>query len=393
MTDRVFRVNQLVVEDRDAAALTPITFAQLGFLRERDLRPWIENEPEFLGEDVLVVRRAHTVVRNNTLHLDVLAVDRDGALVVVEVKLRDFDDDPHWRAFRHAAACGQRSADDIIGLYATFKGIDRKEAAVRLEEHTGSKDEEDLKAKLNHRQRVVLIARSFRKQITTAALWLREHNIDVSCIRLTPHLDEQTGAYYIKRTDLIPLWATLDLLVDLVSTAEEKERNADQIESHREQIDKFWASVCGKVRNRLRQEMIPTKDSSLGDGAYWLGFSHPWNSQGLYFFTSVVVAQGEPDPFRFTALFQFHEPTLRRDGMSKPTIDKLRRLTAMFAEKPGWGARMGLSGYYEAGKSVDVALDDEGAERAGETLCDVISKMHPRVDPVVGSRMNKRGTG
>ena len=250
MTDRVFRVNQLVVEDREVADLTPITFAQLGFLRERDLRPWIENEPEFLGEDLLVVRRAHTIVRSNRLRLDVLAVARDGALVVVEVKLRDFDDDPHWRAFLHAAACGQRSADDIIGLYAAFKGIDRTEAAARLKEHTGSKDEEDLKAKLNHRQRVVLIARSFRKQITTAALWLREQGVDVSCIRLTPYLDEQTGAYYINRTEIIPLWATLDLLVDLAPTHQEQQRNANRIKSHREQIDQFWAIARGRNQRK-----------------------------------------------------------------------------------------------------------------------------------------------
>lgn len=387
MTDRMLRVNQLILEDRDTDDLTPITFAQLGFLRERDLRPWIENETEFLGEDLLVVRRAHTVVRKNALHLDVLAVDRDGALVVVEVKLRDFDDDPHWRAFRHAAACGQRSADDIIGLYATFKGIDRKEAAVRLEEHTDSSDEEDLKEKLNHCQRVVLIARSFRKQITTAALWLKEHDINVSCIRLTPYWDEQAGACYMARTEL-----TLDsenLLVDVALTFGERERNAARIESHRAEIDKFWGEVCSKAKGQIVEALVPMEDSTLGNGGYYLGFSYPWKSQALYFFAFMTVAQGNLDRFRFTALFQFNEPTLHQNGISKPTIDKVRRLAAMFSKKPGWGARMGLSGYYEASKSVDVALDKEGIECAAETLCDVISKMHPRVDRVVASQMKK----
>lgn len=386
MTDRLFRVNQLVVEDRDTDDLTPITFAQLGFLRERDLRPWIENEPEFLGEDLLVVRRAHTIVRNNRLRLDILAVDRDGALVVVEVKLRDYADDPRWQAFLHAAACGQRSADDIIGLYTAFKGIDRKEAAARLKEHTGSSDEEDLKAKLNHCQRVVLIARSFRKQITTAALWLKEHDIDVSCIRLTPYLDEQTGAYYIKRTEIIPLWATLDLLVDPVSTAGEGERNAARLECHRDQIDEFWGKVCSKVKNRLEPEIAPTGTEDItwkGSDARWFRLQYPERPWNAYVFVRVGETEAQ---FRVAALLQWHEPSAHAAGMSKPAIDKLRRLTAMFAEKPGWGARMGLVGFYEAGKSIDVALDDKGAERAAETLCEVVGKLYPRMERLLSKR-------
>ena len=386
MTDRLFRVNQLVVEDRDTDDLTPITFAQLGFLRERDLRPWIENEPEFLGEDLLVVRRAHTVVRNNRLRLDILAVDRDGALVVVEVKLRDFDDDPRWRAFLHTAACGQRSADDIIALYTAFKGIDYKEAAGRLEEHTGSKDEEDLKTKLNHRQRVILIARSFRKQITTAALWLRERGVDVSCIRLTPYMDEQTGAYYINRTEIIPPWATLDLLVDPVSTAGERERNAARLECHRDQIDQFWGKVCSKVKDGLDSEITPTGTEDItwkGSDARWFRLQYterPWNA---YVFVRVGKTE---ERFRITALLQWHEPSARAVGMSKPAIDKLRRLTAMFAEKPGWGARMGLVGFYEAGKSIDVVLDEEGVERAADILCEVVGKLYPRMERLLSKR-------
>ena len=390
MPDRMLRVNQLVVEDKDADDLTPITFANLGFLRERDLRPWIENEREFLGEDLLVVRRAHTIVRNNRLRLDILAVARDGALVVVEVKLRDFDDDPHWRAFLHAAACGQRTADDIIALYAAFKGIDRNEAVDRLKEHTGSTDKEDLKTKLNHCQRVVLIARSFRKQVTTAALWLREHGIDVSCIRLTPYLDEQTGACYMTRTELAP--DSENLLVDLVPTDEERKRDAERLERHRGQIDKFWQSLETKVKDWPEPELAPSemKDiSDTGDARRWFRLRYqdsPWNA---YIF---VRAGTTEERFRVTALLQWREEDARNwnegdarnAGMSKPVIDKLRRLTAEFAKKPGWNARMGLSGFYEAGKTVEVALDAQGAERTAEVLDEVVRTMYPRLEEVLG---------
>ena len=382
MTDRTFRVNQLVVEDKNTDGLTPITFANLGFLRERDLRPWIENERAFLGDDLLVVRHAHTIVRRNRLRLDILAVDRHGALVVVEVKLRDFDDDPHWRAFLHAAACGQRTADDIIGLYAAFKGIDREEAAACLQEHTGSTDEEDLKTKLNHCQRVVLVARSFRKQVTTAALWLREHGIDVSCIRLTPYRDEQTGACYMTRTELTP--DSENLLVDLASTFRQRERDAALMERHRERIDEFWQSLAAKVKNRLEPELTPSAMMDISDAGgdrRWFRLRYPCSPWNAYIFVRAGMTE---ERFRVTALLQWNEGDARSAGMSKPAIDKLRRLTAAFAEKPGWNARMGLVGYYEAGKTVGVTLDNQGAERAADVLDEVVRTLYPRMEQALG---------
>ena len=384
MADPILRVNQLVVEDKDTDDLTPITFANLGFLRERDLRPWIENEREFLGEDLLVVRRAHSIVRRNRLRLDILAVDRDGALVVVEVKLRDFDDDSHWRAFLHASACGQRSADDIIGLYAAFKGLDRSEAVARLKEHTGSKDDEELKKKLNHRQRVVLVSRSFRKQVTTAALWLKEQGIDVSCIRLTPFLDEQTGACYMTRTELV--LDSENLLVDLTSTAAERERNAARLEGHRGQIDEFWRLFATKVKDRLEPEIAPSETEDITwkvSDARFFRLRYPESPWNAYIFVRVGKTE---EQFRITALLQWHEPSARGVGMSKPAIDKLRRLTALFANKPGWNARMGLVGFYEAGRTVEVALDDEGAERAAETVSEVVGKLYPRMERLLSKR-------
>ena len=382
MSSPIFRVNQLVVEDKDADDLTPITFANLGFLRERDLRPWIENERAFLGDDLLVVRRAHTIVRRNRLRLDILAVARDGALVVAEVKLRDFDDDPHWRAFLHAAACGQRTADEIIELYAAFKGIDRQHAAARLGEHTGSKDEEDLKAKLERRQRVVLVARSFRKQVTTAALWLRKHGIDVSCVRLTPYLDEPTGSCYLTRADLTP--ECENLLVDLSPTIGERQRNAKKLEDHRGQIDEFWGWLAAKIKNRLEPNLAPSEFTDIsgneGDARHFR-FRFPDSPWNAYIFVGVGKTEGE---FRVTALLQWHEGDARSAGMSKPAIDRLRRLTAAFAEKPGWNARMGLSGYYEAGKAIEVALDPEGAECAAVALDEVVKTLYPLMEQTLG---------
>ena len=383
---------RLLPDGKKPEDLTRTTFA---FPDPSDPHDWLVNDPRMLGEDLLVIQRDHSDVQG--LWFDILAVDRCGALVAVEVWLYDDDWKPRkpidWRAPLYAAGCWKRKPGEIIDLYAEFLGGDRMAAVEKLKQHTGSKDEKDLKAKLNHRQRALLVARTFAKEVTTAALWLgKKHGVDVSCLQLTPYLDEERGECYVDRTDLLQERNPKDLLTGLRITQRElKEHDAtlNGLESQGGQVSRFARSVADKVKDRLEPELVPTDvypgTLKAGDFRYYgLWYSHsPWTSDGFSFFIFVRVAKDGQDMFRVTALFQFSERYARSAGVSKESIKRLRRLTATFAEKPGWNTRSGLSGFYEAGKTVHVALDEPGAELAAQTLAEVIQEMYPRIKRVL----------
>ena len=386
-------VPQLLPDGKKPEDLTRTTFA---FPDPLDPHEWLVNDPRLLGEDLLVIQRDHSDVEG--LWSDLLAVDRDGALVAVELWLYDDDFKPRrptdWRAPLFAAACWRRTAKEIIDLYAEYLGGDRQAAVEKLKKHTGSEDEEDLKARLNHRQKALLVARTFAKEVTTTALWLREHGVDVSCLKLTPYLDEETGEWYVDRTDLLKERADEDLLAGLRITQRQlKEHDAilNGLESQGGQVSKFARLVADKVKSWLDPELWPveTFESAKGSfGFHYYGLWYPqgpWADQGFTFFIFVRPARGEKGRFRVTLLFQFSEASAHKAGVSKESIKRLRRLTATFAEKPGWNTRSGLVGFYEAGKTIHVALDDPGVKLAAETLAEVIREMYPRIQRALGS--------
>ena len=383
---------RLLPQDKKPEDLTRTTFA---FPDPLDPHDWLVNDPRMLGEDLLVIQRDHSDVEG--LSCDILAVDRDGALATVEARLEGDDSTSwtkpiYWRAPLYAATCWKRKAEEIIALYTEYLGGSREAAVEKLKEHTGSEDENDLKAKLNRRQRALLVARTFAKEVTTAALWLRRHEVDVSCLQLTPYLDEETGERYVDRTDLLQERDCEDLLAGLRTTGRvstEHIAELDEIERQGQQISKFSREIADKVKEHLDPELWHTKtDKSakkMGDFRYFgLWYPHSsWTSDGFHFFIFVRVAKDEQDVFRVTALFQFGELHARSAGIDEETVGNLRGLTATFAEKPGWNTRSGLWGYYEAGKTVHVALDEPGAEVAAETLAEVIREMYPRIKRVL----------
>ena len=379
----------LLPDGKKPEDLTRTTF---DFSDALDPHDWLVNDPRMLGEDLLFIQRDHFDVEG--LSCDLLAVDRDGALVSVELWLCDDDFRPRrpvdwWRAFLHAAVWWKREAEDVIALYAEYLGGDRTAAVEKLKQHTGSKDEEELRTKLNRRQRALLVGRIFAKEVTTAALWLRKkHEVDVSCLQLTPYLDEETGECYVDRTDLLQEPVSEDLLSGLSITERELAEQAatlDELEGRGSQITEFSKSVARKAKARLNPELWPSEMSGSADKFFDMRFFSLWRSEPSWFWFNLFVRapKGEHARFRVTLLFQFSKTAALKAKVGGKSISRLRGLTATFAEKVGWNARPSFGVWYEAGKTVHVALDEAGAEVAAETLAEVIREMYPRIQRVL----------
>ena len=75
-------------------------------LRERDhLQEWLVRTPDVLGEELLIVQKAFDGFADTRERLDLLALDKEGRLVVVENKLDDSGRDVVWQALKYVAYC------------------------------------------------------------------------------------------------------------------------------------------------------------------------------------------------------------------------------------------------------------------------------------------------
>lgn len=192
------------------------SFGELNLKERFDIQEWINSTPEILGEALLIIGKE--LILPSGKRLDLLAVDKQGALVVIELKRDDSGTDVEWQAVKYASFCSSFTQDDIYKYFAEYLGTDADDAQFTIEEFINCEPED-----LNQRQRIILVSKEFHSEVISAVLWLRESEIDVECIRLSPHRDTE-GNLFINPEIIIPLPEAKDYIQKKESKQKEQRR-------------------------------------------------------------------------------------------------------------------------------------------------------------------------
>ena len=81
------------------------TFSELGFTERKHLQEWLAHQPDALGEELLIIQKEFDGFDDTRERLDLLALDKDGNLVIIENKLDDSGRDVVWQALKYASYC------------------------------------------------------------------------------------------------------------------------------------------------------------------------------------------------------------------------------------------------------------------------------------------------
>jgi len=169
---------------------------------EQQLEDWIEKDPSLLGEPLFIVGRQVRVadVRDR---LDLLAIDPQGNTVIVELKRGDLSDPVDMQAMRYASYISKWDFEQLEREARAYRGGDPdfslKDALVSFYEEAGVEEPTDV----NREQRLVIAGSAVREKLGSVALWLREHNIDITVIEVKVFSDN--GALLIQPNVIIPL--------------------------------------------------------------------------------------------------------------------------------------------------------------------------------------------
>ncbi len=168
--------------------LRQCSFAELGFRERQHLQEWVASDPEFIGEELLIIQKEFAGFSDTSERLDLLALDKEGNLVVIENKLDDSGRDVTWQALKYASYCSSLSKDQIRTIYQRYLDTTTRGtgAEQRLSEFFGGAEYEELELNSGVSQRVILIAANFRKEVTSTVLWLLNYNVRIQCFRVTP---------------------------------------------------------------------------------------------------------------------------------------------------------------------------------------------------------------
>jgi len=97
------------------------SFSELKIWERRHIQEWIRINPELLGEDLLIVSIEFDHFSNSADRLDVLAVDRLGNLVVIELKRDPVAGFADLQAIRYAAMVSSMTIELLLQHYITYR--------------------------------------------------------------------------------------------------------------------------------------------------------------------------------------------------------------------------------------------------------------------------------
>jgi len=247
--------------------LTKKSFTELGFKERQHLQEWIANKPDALGEELLIIQKEFADFNDTNERLDLLALDKDGNIVVIENKLDDTGRDVTWQAIKYASYCSTLKKEQITTIYQKYLDINGKGEVAEEKLATFYNLEYDV-IDLNKglTQRIIFVAANFRKEVTSTVLWLLNNKLRIKCFKATPFaLEDQL---FLTLEQIIPTKDTEDFIISMADKNQDEINTQENLKSrHKIRFD-FWTKILPLLKGKtpIFQNSSPTKDHWLSAG-------------------------------------------------------------------------------------------------------------------------------
>ena len=287
------------------------SFSDLGFKEKEHLQEWLANNPEALGEEMLIIQKEFSGFSDTKERLDLLALDKQGNLVVIENKLDDTGKDVTWQVLKYASYCSTLSKKEIKDIYQDYldKHNGNGSAEDNLADFFNETEYDELQINKGQTQRIIMVAGNFRKEVTSTVLWLMNYKLRIQCFKVTPYaLDEQL---FLDIEQIIPMKDTEEYVISMADKTQEDISSQEELKSRHHLRIEFWKMLLKEFNSKssLFQNVNPTKDHwiSAGGGISGVGFN--FGVSKSYARTEVYIARAvaEENKFIYDELYKIKD--------------------------------------------------------------------------------------
>lgn len=259
----MYRINQIA---NRIAKIKNVRFGDLN-LREREhLQEWLANQADALGEELLICAKEFNGFDDTRERLDLLAIDKNGALVIIENKLDDSGKDVVWQSLKYASYCSTLSKTSIAEIYQKYLDKEKpgQDAKAQICEFLQQETFDEVVLNPGNDQRIIMVAAQFRKEVTSTVLWLLKHRIFLKCFKATPFQDGND--LFLTIEQVIPLPEAEELMIGIFQKEVEEqdvERGNAKVQAFRVE---FWHRALKALKDagvRRYLTVSPMKDNWL----------------------------------------------------------------------------------------------------------------------------------
>ncbi|WP_207226422.1 DUF4268 domain-containing protein [Corticibacter populi] len=263
----MFRINHA---SNRIVKLKEVSFSELGFTERHHLQEWLANQPDALGEELLIIQKEFDGFDDTRERLDLLAIDKNGNLTIIENKLDDSGKDVVWQALKYASYCSTLSKSQIAEIFQKYldKARPGQDAKALICDFLGQEEFAEVVLNPGNDQRLIMVAAQFRKEVTSTVLWLLKHRVFVKCFRATPFKDGND--LFLTVEQVIPLPEAEELMIG-ISEKEDEEQSSERGQATRHQLrTDFWHAALEALRTAnvaLYANVSPSRDHWLNAGS------------------------------------------------------------------------------------------------------------------------------
>ena len=239
------------------------SFKALNISERQHLQEWIAKEPSSLGEDLLIIQKEFNGFADTRERLDLLALDKNGNLVIIENKLDDSGRDVTWQAIKYASYCSSLTKQDIVDIYQKYLG-NNTSAEEALSDFFDGRDLSDIEINVGNSQRIFFVAAHFRKEVTSSVMWLLNFNMRIKCFKVTPFI--YNDKILIDFDQIIPIKDADEYTIKIASKQQDEAQHAEASKMRNDSRRDFWIQFIeyNKIHNGLFKSSTGTSDTWLG---------------------------------------------------------------------------------------------------------------------------------
>jgi hypothetical protein len=287
------------------------TFSELGFKERQNLQEWVAKEPSVFGEELLVIQKEFAGFDDTNERLDLLALDKQGSLVIIENKLDDSGRDVTWQALKYASYCSSLSKNNIRKIYQEYLDVIKPGATAEdnISAFFEGVDYEELMLNKGVTQRVILIGAKFRKEVTSTALWLLSFKLRLQCFRATPY--SMGDELFLNVEQIIPTQDAEDYMISMAEKAQDDIDSQTDLKQRQMIQKEFWSKLLHAMnaKSSLFQNISPGSYHWIGAGSGVRGLGLNFVATKSYGRTELYIDRGVKDENKliFDELIKFKE--------------------------------------------------------------------------------------
>ena len=244
-------IYKMVGNKEDLISIDKTSFGQQGVFERWDLQRILRDRPEILEEGLFIVSEEFSNWQSSGRSIDLLGIDRNGSLVVIELKRGETGEHMDLQAIRYAAMVSAITLQQTIEahrVYLNRRGIE-EDAEERLKGHLENPDSIEFSSK---RPRIFLVSEGFSSELTTCALWLNDNGLSCTCIRMQPYTND--GQLLVETSQIIPLPEAESYIVKVRERGEEVQKQQSEQPKYMPGGDTFKQSF-DRAPEKFRKEL------------------------------------------------------------------------------------------------------------------------------------------